>query len=50
VEIGNSGMKDHGEIIPLLHRLKRPTLPVREEHPSRPALSKRKVIAQNLLP
>jgi len=25
VEIGSSGMKDHEEIIPLLHRLKRPT-------------------------
>jgi hypothetical protein len=25
LEIGCSGMKDHGEIIPLLHRLKRPT-------------------------
>ena len=25
VEIGTSGMKDYDEIIPLLHRLKRPT-------------------------
>jgi hypothetical protein len=26
VEIGRSGMKDREEILPLLHRLKRPTL------------------------
>ncbi|HEV8713802.1 MAG TPA: hypothetical protein VGX03_13370 [Candidatus Binatia bacterium] len=38
VEIGISGMKDHEEVIPLLHQLKRPTFFTLDHGFSRPRL------------